>query len=93
MAKVLEVLLCVFVGILLIYSIVGRGYIPFGPPPVLAQSKDQCKIYYDKAKELAEESVEPLPPGQTVDFDPRIAKSNSSIAYSQIYRNCKKYGE
>lgn len=35
--------------------------------------QDSCKVYYDKAKELAEKS------------------SNSSIAYSQIYRNCKEY--
>lgn len=53
----------------------------------------QCKFYYDKAKQLAEESVEPLPQGITIDFDPRVAKSNSSIAYSQLYRNCKEWGE
>ena len=58
-----------------------------------AQIVSSCQTYYDKAIKLADESVEPLPPGQTVDFDPRMAKSNSSIAYSQIYKNCKKYME
>ena len=60
----------------------------------VAQGKPEnpCKIYYDKSIELANESTKDLPPGQTVDFDPRVAKSNSSIAYSWIYKNCKEYG-
>ena len=58
-----------------------------------AQSSTSCKIYYDKAKELAEKGAEDLPQGITMDFDPRVSKATSSIAYNQIYRNCKKYGE
>ena len=58
-----------------------------------AQSSEKCKIYHDKAIELAEKGVEDLPQGITMDFDPRMAKSNASIAYSQIYRNCREYGE
>lgn len=66
----------------------------FEPPQALAQQKiDNCQFYYDKAKQLAEESAEDLPQGITTDFDPRMAKSNSSIAYSWLYKNCKKYGE
>ncbi|MEK7503098.1 MAG: hypothetical protein AAB556_01480 [Patescibacteria group bacterium] len=80
------------VGILMAWPIKG-GYVPFGPPPVMAQqNQNVCKTYYDKAKELAEKGAEDLA-GQVVDFDPRIAKSKASIAYSQIYRNCKEWGE
>ena len=70
-----------------------------GPPSAfasaIAQKKetDYCKIYNNKAIELAEESAKDLPPDTTMDFDPRMAKSNSSIAYSQIYQNCKQYAE
>jgi len=93
MDKVLIFLICAFVGAFMI-TIIERG--PFGPLPAQAQqNQNTCKIYYDKAKELAEKGAEDLPSGgaQIVDFDPRVAKSNASIAYSQIYKNCREYDE
>lgn len=78
-----------------IFTIVDNIMFPNNTPNILkAQAKtNECKIYHDKAKELAEKSAKDLPDGQTIYFDPRMAKSNSSIAYSQIYRNCKEWGE
>lgn len=81
----------VVIGLLLTMAI----FAFFGTSNAEAQEKsqDSCKVYSDKAKELAEKSERDLPAGITIYFDPRIAESNDSIAYSQIYRNCKEYGE
>lgn len=78
-----------------IFTIVDNIMFPNNTPNILkAQAKtNECKIYHDKAKELAEKSAKDLPPGITMDFDPRIAESNASIAYSQIYNNCWRWGE
>lgn len=58
---------------------------------IQGKQQDSCKVYYDKAKELAEKGTEDLPQGITMDFDPRVVKANLSVAYSQIYKNCKEY--
>lgn len=83
---------CLGIGMILLVMAI---FYFLGEPTTTAQNKPEslCKIYYDKAKELAEKSIEELPQGQTIGFDPRIAKANSSIAYSQIYKNCRVYGE